>query len=163
MAKRKAHHVRPEVNGYRYIQKDAEILESPAYRDLTTLAKCLLDEFLIIYRDNRNGELGLDVRTAAKRLNVSTNTVLNAFDDLVAHGFIVNTREEVWQKSVAREWRITFMPAKGKEPTDDWRNWKPGCPVRVTRRMRKKAIAKTTTGCRNNSDRPAADSETEGE
>lgn len=154
---------RPVTEGYKFIQKDAEWLESPSYRDLTVLARCLLEEFLIIYRESRNGSLVLDVRRAAERLGVSDNTALQPFDDLVSHGFIVNTRGAVWRNSKAREWRITCMPANGQEPTDDWRDWRPGQHVRATPRMRKKLIAESPTGRMKNSDNSVVKTETEGE
>lgn len=159
VAKRKLK--RPAVNGYAFIQKDAEWLESPAYRALRPLARCLLDEFLIIYRESRNGDLTLSTRAAAQRLGVSENTVLPAFDQLVEHGFLEMTRGEVWVERKAREWRLTIMPSQGQEPTDDWRRWAPGNPVRLTRRSRKSQIANYEATCLKNSGKSASETEAE--
>lgn len=130
---------RNKVNGYYFIQKEAEWLESPAYRDLTPLARCLLDEFLIIYTPTRNGKLSMPTRRAAHRLGVTENTVLSAFDDLVEHGFVVMTKGELWIERRAREWRLTMLTCNNHEPTDDWKFWEQGKPVRVTTRKKRRS------------------------
>lgn len=117
---------RPMTNGYHYIQLDAQILESPAYRDLTPLARALLIEFLIVYRPSRNGVLSLPTRKTAKRLNVTENTVTNAFHDLLEHGFIRLDGEAMYNARLAREWMLTFMPMNNREPSDDWQRWDKG-------------------------------------
>lgn len=122
---------RPTTEGYNFIRKDSEWLESPAYRDLSVLARCLFEEFLIIYRPDRNGKLSISIRRAAERLKVSENTACNAFGELVEHGFIKLELFEHWQQRRAREWTLTIFPIGGKEPTDDWREWMPNKPVRL--------------------------------
>ena len=107
-----------------YIQKYEEWLGSPAYRDLSCVAKCLLDELQRIYRPDRNGRLSLPVMRAAKLLNVNKDTVTGAFRELAANGFIVLMRGDLWQARLAREWRLTFELCDGREPTDDWKLWK---------------------------------------
>lgn len=130
---------RLQVAGYECIIKNAEWLESPSYRDLRPLARCLLEEFLIVYRPSLNGRLSLPTRKAARRLGIAENTVLNAFDDLVEHGFIELIKGHDWAAREAREWRLTFMLCNGREPTDDWRNWGKDQPVRRSPRSRKKS------------------------
>ena len=112
-----------------YIRKWAVWMESPAYRDLKPPARCLLDEFLLIYRPGRNGYLSISVRNAVKRLRVSENTAKNAYYELVEHGFLVLAKGEIYAQRKAREWRLTIEPCNGHEPTDDWRQWEPGKPV----------------------------------
>jgi hypothetical protein len=120
-----------------YIRKWAEWMESPAYRDLKPPARCLLDEFQLIYRPGRNGQLSISTRRAAELLRVSENTAKNAFYELVEHGFIALTKDEMFVQRMAREWRLTIEPSNGHEPTDDWRKWAPGKPV--ARMFRKKS------------------------
>lgn len=122
--------------GYQYIQKDSEWLESPAYRDLRPLARCLLEEFLIVYRPTRNGKLSLPTKRAAARLGVTENTILSAYDDLIEHGFLVLVSSEQWVERMAREWRLTMMPSGNREPSDDWKRWEADQPVRRTRRRK---------------------------
>ena len=119
---------KPKRAGY-FIMLHEEILASPAYRDLTPAARSLLTEFQRIYRPNRNGQLSISVVNAAQLIRVNKDTALKKFNSLAEHGFIVLTRGEYWQERLAREWRLTFEPCKGREPTDGWKRWKPGQPV----------------------------------
>jgi len=133
---------RDTVNGYKFIQKDSEWVESPAYRDLSTNARCLLDELLTLCVPGRNGQINLSTRNAAKRLNVTQNTVMKAFDELITHGFIVITKGAVWHNGKARSFKLTFCDLNGREPTDDWRLWEPDKPVRDTKRSKKNRCEK---------------------
>ena len=106
-----------------------EILASPAYRDLTPAARSLLTEFQRIYRPSRNGQLSIAVVNAAQLIKVHKDTALKQFNSLAEHGFIVLTKGAYWQERLAREWRLTFEECNGREPTDDWKRWRPGQPV----------------------------------
>lgn len=106
-----------------------EWFNSEAYRDLTPLARCLLMEFQNVHYNGRNGRLSISVENAARRLNVTQKTARAPFHELAEHGFIVLTRGEYWQERIAREWRLTFYGCSGREPTDEWRFWKPEQPV----------------------------------
>ena len=99
------------------------VFDSPAYRDLSLVARALLDEFIHIYRPERNGTLSISVKNAAKRLNCNERTAIKAFRELMTHGFIVLIEGHYWQQRKAREWRLTFEPCNGREPTDDWEHW----------------------------------------
>jgi DNA-binding transcriptional MocR family regulator len=121
-----------------YIQKHEEWLSSPAYRDLSLLGRCLLEEFQRVHRPGRNGKLVLSVRTAADLLNVSTDTASKAFHELAEHGFIDLVTGEYWQERKAREWKLTFEQMNAREPTDDWKHWEPGKPVSIVPKKSKK-------------------------
>lgn len=109
--------------GY-YIQRWGEYLESPAYRSLKPLPRCLLEEFQIIYRPGLNGRLVLSHETAAKRLGVTTKTVSPAFAELIEKGFIELCLDSDYSNGKAREYRLTFEPfADGREPSDEWKLW----------------------------------------
>ena len=112
-----------------FIQLHEEILASPAYRDLTPKARCLLTEFQRIYRPSRNGWLSISVVNAAKLIKVNKDTASKAFRSLAEHGFIVLTKGEYWQERLAREWRLTFEEFNDREPTDDWKRWRLDQPV----------------------------------
>ncbi|MCU7813413.1 MAG: hypothetical protein KZQ77_19585 [Candidatus Thiodiazotropha sp. (ex Notomyrtea botanica)] len=114
--------------GYRrpggYVQKWEEILSSPAYRDLKPVARCLIEEFQRLYRPGRNGKLRISTKNAAKLLNVSEPTAIQAFKDIESHGFIKLSEGHSWTERRAREWRLTFEPGNnGQESTDEWRDW----------------------------------------
>lgn len=121
-----------------YVRRYEEMLKSPAYRDLSTAARCLLEEFQRIYRPNRNGRLSIGTRQAAKLLNVAPGTARGLFYDLSEHGFIQQSKPANWQEGMAREWRLTFEPCSGRNPTDDWRQWTPGNPLPAPARPEKK-------------------------
>lgn len=108
-----------------YIQKHEEWLSSPAYRDLSCAARCLLDEFLRVYRPGRNGTLSISQRNAASLLGVHKNTATKAFRELDDHGFLVLTQGQYWQEGKAREWHLTIEVHEGREPTDNWKHWTP--------------------------------------
>ena len=112
-----------------FIQLHEEILASPAYRDLNPVARCLLTEFQRIYRPSRNGRLSISVMNAAKLIRANKDTASKAFRSLAEHGFIVLTKGAYWQERLAREWRITFEEFNGREPTDDWKQWRLDQPV----------------------------------
>ena len=113
----------------RFIKIESKWFESPAYRDLRPVAKCLLNEFLNIYRPTRNGKLSLSTRNAAERIGVAENTVINAYHDLVEHGFLILTSHHNWTQGMAREFELTVRGIDVRAPKDSWREWKPGKPV----------------------------------
>ena len=99
------------------------VFESEAYRNLTLVARCLLDELQGIYLPQRNGRLVLSVATASQRLNASYKPVSRAFAELVEHGFIECTKGSNWKDGKTREWRVTYEPCEGREPTHEWKLW----------------------------------------
>jgi len=102
-----------------------EWFDSPAYRDLSPVARCLLMEFLLIYRPGRNGHLSISVQNAMARLGCAKQTAQDAFRELAEHGFIKLREGERWQERKAREFALTIESVNGHEPTDDWRDWEP--------------------------------------
>jgi DNA-binding transcriptional MocR family regulator len=119
----------PNKTKARYIKLESEWFESPAYRDLQSNSKCLLNEFINIFRPNRNGDLVLSVRDAAKLLNISVNTCSKAYHDLVEHGFLVLVDHEDWLNGKARTFEITVRGMGLKQPQNLWQRWQPDRPV----------------------------------
>jgi hypothetical protein len=64
------------------------LLKSCAYRTLTPASRALLIELYALYNGANNGQLFLSVRDGAQRINVAPNTVVKAFRQLEANGFI---------------------------------------------------------------------------
>ncbi len=136
-----------------FIMRYEEWLKSEAYRDLTPLARCLLEEFQRIYRPGRNGQLSISVKNAAILLNVSDNTARKGYRELEEHGFLAFCTASSYMAGRATEYRLTIEPYNGIEPTDDWRDWRLGNPIiRVSRKVPKKQndTAKSTQDLRNN-------------
>lgn len=125
-AKKPSEHIIKRDGGWFPVSR--EWFNSEAYRDLSLLARCLLMELQSLHFNGRNGYLSLSVKNAAKRLNVTEKTARKPFHELAEHGFIDLTRGCLWQERLAREFRLTFYGCNGREPTDEWRLWKPGNP-----------------------------------
>ena len=136
-----------------YIRKWEVVLASPAYRDLSPPARCLLDEFQRIYRPGRNGKLSISTSNAAKLINVSQPTASKAFYELVEHGFLILVQGQLWMERKAREWRLTIEEYNGREPTDEWRQWERDKPVAVKPLHKKLRVKKHGQDCSKNEGR----------
>ena len=108
-----------------------------------------------MYRPNRNGQLSLSVRNAEKLVHANKDTVSKAFDNLAANGFIELVRGEYWQEGKAREWRLTFEPCSGREPTDEWRAWQPGKIIFSTPKCKKTRSQTRGRQCPSEPDSPS--------
>lgn len=106
-----------------YIGLPRRVFESENYRSLSLRARCVLDELQNLHRPGRNGRIAFSVTQAAQRLNVTENTAAPAFHELAQRGFIALSQDGDWRKGKAREWRLTYEPHNGREPTDDWYYW----------------------------------------
>jgi hypothetical protein len=114
-----------------YICRHSEWLDSPAYRDLSPVARCLIEEFQRLIWPDRNGSLSIPVKRASGLLGCHPDTAGRAFHELAEHGFIVLREGEYWQERVARKWELTIERFNGREPSDKWRDWELGKPVVV--------------------------------
>ncbi len=139
--------------------KHEEWLNSPAYRSLSTNARCLLEEFQRIYWPDRNGRLSISNANACELLGVSENTARNAFRQLEERGFLTLTHEACYVAGKATEYRLTIEEHNGREPTDDWRDWEPDRPILTIGRRPKKQNdhAKSTEALRTNYGGPRQD------
>lgn len=115
--------------GKNFVGKSRAMMQHPAFRDLRPIDRALLDELIFRFNGGNNGEIHLDLRTAATLLKSHPDTVGRAYKKLAEHGFIKLTRGDSWQAKKSREWRITCKPYNGQEPTNDWKKWEPGKPV----------------------------------
>ncbi len=116
-----------------FIQKHEEWLASPAYRNLTPAARCILEELQRLYRPGNNGNIGLSTRRASDLINITKDTAGERFKELIRHGFISLDKEAAYRRGQAREWRLTFMPGSdGSTPTDEWKKWQPTTPQKST-------------------------------
>ena len=106
-----------------FVGLPCRVFKSKEYGELSLKARCLLDELQYICRGDRNGRLVLSVENAAENMSLSYNTAKNAFDELQEAEFIEQMLEHRYTKKQAREWRLTFQPCYGKEPTDCWRRY----------------------------------------
>ena len=109
-----------------------EVLDSPAFQSLTTLAESLYWQLSrrAGYKGQHNGEVFYSIREAAERYRVSKDTASTAFDLLQARGFIVPTQIGhlgIEGAGRATTWRLTEWPAQnGHAATKDFLRWAPG-------------------------------------
>jgi len=101
-----------------------EILDSTAYKALSHTARALLIELYRMEFPNRNGMIGLSEISAGKKLSCASNTASKAFEDLIDKGFIERMFDGDYTRGKASEWRLTFLPYRGMEPTDEWKLFK---------------------------------------
>ena len=105
-----------------HIVKYREIMKSPAYRDLSANARCVMDELQSLWRPSEP-VIHLSVERAGELINRSPATGSRALKELWEHGFIRMKTESDWFNGMAREWLSTWMPNLQREPTDDWKQW----------------------------------------
>ncbi len=110
-----------------FVMLDRMLLHSPAYRALSTQARAVLVELYDRYNGHNNGTIGLSVRSAAERCNVSKNTASKVLGDLVAKGFIECVTPGGFSRKTrhATEWRLTQhrCDVTGATPTKDYLKW----------------------------------------
>jgi len=98
------------------------MLNSEAYLALTSYSRSLLVLMQIHWYKYKPVDYG--VREAAVKMSCNERTARKAFDQLQELGFIECMEQSVFRsrtQSKARSWRLTWMPYKEREPTDDWR------------------------------------------
>jgi DNA-binding transcriptional regulator YhcF (GntR family) len=93
----------------RYVQLHHYMLDSPAYRGLTTQARAVYVEIAKRYNGVNNGRIALSVRDAEAACNIARNTASRAFRELIDAGFIEETRHGGLSRKtrIASEWRLT--------------------------------------------------------
>ena len=116
----------------RFARLDHRLLESPAYRSLSTNARALLVELTRMDNGGNNGALWLSVRDGAALMGVAnTKSASAALAELQELGFIVKTKDahfriKTAETSRARCWRLTWLPIPKKQgPTNDYLDRQP--------------------------------------
>jgi Helix-turn-helix domain len=119
----------------RYFQLHHYMLKTEAWRSLSAAARAVYVQLGARYNGTNNGKLACSVRDAAEECRLDKNTAMRAFKELVALGFIEETRHGSMSRKtrIASEWRLTafrcdltgalktcaFMQAEGRRGTTD--------------------------------------------
>ncbi|HRK98669.1 MAG TPA: hypothetical protein PLE43_09375 [Alphaproteobacteria bacterium] len=119
MAKKKSFHSHYKHEGG-FVGLPRRVFKSEQYKNLGMTARCLLDELQHKHTGSNNGRIIFSVEMAMKNLGISYNTAKNAFKELEHRGFIERSLDANYMNGQAREWRLTYEPCYGREPTDDW-------------------------------------------
>ncbi len=114
-----------------HVRLYAWLMNSPAWKALTPVARALYLLLKALYKGNNNGRLVLSIRQVADELHISKTTAANAFAELQAHGFI----EAMIRGSFggrkdrrATEWLLTEhkCDVTGDLPSKRFMRWTPG-------------------------------------
>lgn len=105
------------------------MFNSPAYRDMSTLDRCALQELMFRFNGQNNGHIPFSVREMADHLNVTPTTANKALRSVTEHGF---AKERVkgsftLKSRHSTEWILTMegYPTADDKPTKDFMRWKP--------------------------------------
>ena len=114
-----------------FVQIPSEVLNSAAYKDLSYSARAILVEMLHFYRGNNNGSIYIAAKTVINR-GLSKNTMTKAVKELIAHGFIYQTRRGGSLSGVCSLFAITWKPINRSDGqflnqfvSNAYRNWSP--------------------------------------
>jgi len=98
------------------------VLRSPAYRDLSLMARCMMLELQDVWSP-ANPVVHYSTRRAAESLSVSVAGASRAFKELRDHGFVKTAEESDWLNGKARVYALTWLPNGSREPTNEWQAW----------------------------------------
>lgn len=101
------------------------MLQGPAWRSLGGSAIKVYLELRTRFNGRNNGELFMSIDEAARLLGMSKSTAHAAFKELIAKGFIVETRKGQWYGRLATLYALTDRSLNGARPTDAWKHWQP--------------------------------------
>lgn len=78
------------------------LVQSPGHRALSFVARVVLQELMVQYKKNNNGDLSA-TRTMAREWGIgSDNTLRGALKELEAAGWIIQTRSSLFSRHGAR-------------------------------------------------------------
>lgn len=100
------------------------MIRSAAYKQLSAKSVKLMLILQDVYNPSES-VVHYSTKRAEEAAQMSHPTVCKAFNELMDKGFIELLDHHDWMNGKAREWRLTWLPFKGKEPTDDWQYWQP--------------------------------------
>lgn len=114
----------------RHIRLYHSITGCEAWRDLTGNAIKVLIALARYDDGNSNGQLYFSERQGAKDTGLSRNTVRRALAELIAKGFIAQTKPGAFNRNnlLAATYRLTWVAwpgGKPSAPTRDFDRWKP--------------------------------------
>ena len=132
----------------RFVSLPHWMLQSPAWRSLSPVARSVFIELAAIYNGSNNGHIALSARDAAERTRCSKNTASRAFAELIQKGFIdLCSRGHFDRKAPhAAEYRLTMhgCDRSGERASKRFMCWHPAEPKSVAGPIR--GTAGVTTG-----------------
>lgn len=135
-------------SGPKFVQLEHWVMDCDAWRDMKPGPRSLYLELKRKFNGVNNGNIFLSHRDAAKLLCVGRDTVGQYFQQLVEHGYIVETRGHCLGPvgvGQSASYALTELPVDEKPATKDFRQWKKQNPRRKTRHS---LAGKSDTPCR---------------
>jgi hypothetical protein len=133
----------------RFVALPYWMLQSPAWRLLSPVARSVLIELAAVYNGSNNGRLALSARDAAKRVRCSKNTAARAFVELIQKGFVDLCSCGHFDRKTphAAEYRLTLHSCDrtGERASRRFMNWRPDEPKSVAGPTRETAGVTTGT------------------
>ena len=121
-------HRKPTAIDGQFVPHRIEMLRSPALRALSLTGRRILDRIEIEWANHGgrdNGKLPVTFAGLKKFGMMNPNDNARGFRELCALGFIEKTRTGragIGEHRTPNLFRITYLPANGKAPTDEWRS-----------------------------------------
>jgi hypothetical protein len=108
-----------------FVQLFIDTMESPAWRDMSPIARLLYIALKKRYNRRTQQAVFLSVRTAAEELNFSKNTITPKYRELEHHGFIRRMKSARFSKASgkAAHYQLTDEPYEGKPPSMNFACW----------------------------------------
>lgn len=106
----------------RFVQIGHSVIDSAAFRHLSSNAVKLLIAIWRRHNGYNNGQIAFSIREAMNLLGCGTSQATAAFKDLERQGFIVCERQSSFNTKArrAREWRLTTEACIGQPATRDF-------------------------------------------
>jgi hypothetical protein len=103
------------------------VLDSPAYRDLSPVARGVYMVLKRWFNGTNNGNIYCSVRDLSKELHCSKDTASAALRELVDHGFIKCQQRGSfnWKRGMASRWSLTEENLGDHAATKDFMRWTP--------------------------------------
>lgn len=109
----------------RFVALPYNLLESPAWEDLSPQAALIYIEVKRRYNGQNNGDIPLSCREAAKVARCGKGTVSRKLAELVTHGFIKSSSKGHFRNRHATTWILTCEVFERQSPSNEWKLWKP--------------------------------------
>lgn len=139
-----------------FLMMPGYVFDCQAYRGMGVGPRCLLWEIVRIFNGGNNGQIGLGVRVAAARLNITKDTAGAYFRTLIERGFIAQSKPSGFNMKDpssrrATEWRLTWHRCNDQPPTKEFMEYSKKITVQIIETPRPK---NPDTGNRCGSDCP---------
>lgn len=125
----KHNHKGRSKTGGAFVMLPNYLLDSPAWRALSTQARALYIELRRRYNGRNNGQIALSVRDGADLCRMNRDTVASSFKALESLGFVELATPGSFSRKVrhAAEWRLTtdICDATGAVPSKAFMRWRP--------------------------------------